>query len=261
MELNVERDGPIAVVTYSHPPVNALAADTLPAIREAFTALGEDRSVRVIVFTSTGERAFIAGADLKSRNVHVPSEDALRPASEVIDMGRKARDAFWAFFDCGVPIVTAVNGPALGAGLAFVAMSDFVVAAEHARFGMTEINVGILGGGAFLERMIGPIRARKMFLTGRQAPAQEFHELGVVDAVVPISKLLDTAMDLARELAAKSPIAMRLAKESMLRIENLPFKEAYRIEQDYTHRLVQFDDATEARRAFVEKRDPVWRWQ
>jgi enoyl-CoA hydratase len=261
MELKVERDAAIAIVTYSHPPVNALAAGTLPAIRDAFTALGEDRSVRAIVFTAEGERAFMAGADLKARNVHVPTDDEQRPASEVVDMGRKARDAFWAVYECGVPVVTAVNGPALGAGMAFVAVSDFVVAAEHARFGMTEINVGILGGGAFMERMLGPVRARKMFLSGRQAPAQEFFELGIVDAVVPSVKLMDTAMDLARGLAAKSPIAMRLAKESMLRIETLPLKEAYRIEQDYTHRLVQFDDATEARRAFVEKREPTWRWQ
>ena len=145
--------------------------------------------------------------------------------------------------------------------MVFVSVSDFIVAAEHARFGMTEINVGLLGGGAFLQRLLGPYRARKMFMLGRQAPAKEFYELGIVDAVVPVGQLLDKALELARELAAKSPIAMRLAKESLNRIESLSLKDAYRTEQDYTHRLLAFEDSAEARRAFVEKRAPEWNWR
>jgi enoyl-CoA hydratase len=260
MDITVERRGPIAVVTYDRPPVNLLSYEGFVDIAETFHQLGEDRSVRVVVFTAAGVRAFMGGADLKGK-LGVSRGESSSPASYATDSGRLAREALWSLYDCAVPVVTAVNGPALGGGLGFVAVSDFVVAAEHARFGMTEIDVGILGGGAHLERLLGPVRARKMFFTGRQASAQEFFELGIVDAVVPVDELLPAALEIAENLAAKSPIAMRLAKESMNRIETMPIKDAYRIEQDYTRRLVQFHDSAEARAAFFEKREPHWRWE
>ena len=222
MTVKVERpeDG-IAVVTYDNPPVNAVSATMMSEMAEVFEQLSEDRSVRVVILTGGGERVFMAGADLKAPRGSRPRTAPGRPASKATDTGRDARKAFFAVYDCDVPVIAAVNGPALGAGMVFVAVSDFIVAAEHARFGMTEINVGLLGGGAFLQRLLGPYRARKMFMLGRQAPAQEFFELGIVDAVVPVGQLLDKALELARELAAKSPIAMRLAKESLNRIESL----------------------------------------
>jgi enoyl-CoA hydratase len=262
MTVKVERpeDG-IAVVTYDNPPVNAVNATMFSEITETFEQLSEDRSVRAVILTGGGERVFMAGADLKAPRGQQGQEGAGPPASKATDSGRGARKAFWAVYDCDVPVIAAVNGPALGAGMVFVAVSDFIVAADHARFGMTEINVGLLGGGAFLQRLLGPVRARKLFMTGRQVPAKEFLELGVVDAVVPVTELLDKAMELARELAAKSPIAMRLAKESLNRIEGLSLKDAYRTEQDYTSRLLAFEDSAEARAAFAEKRAPEWHWR
>jgi enoyl-CoA hydratase len=261
MTVKVERpeDG-IAVVTYDNPPVNAVSATMMSEMAEVFEQLSEDRSVRAVILTGGGERVFMAGADLKAPRGQQAEDGSGPPASKATDTGRSARRAFFAVYDCDVPVIAAVNGPALGAGMVFVSVSDFIVAAEHARFGMTEINVGLLGGGAFLQRLLGPYRARKMFMLGRQAPAKEFYELGIVDAVVPVDQLLDKALELARELAAKSPIAMRLAKESLNRIESLSLKDAYRTEQDYTHRLLAFEDSAEARRAFVEKRAPEWNW-
>ncbi len=262
MTVKVERpeDG-IAVVTYDNPPVNAVSPTMMAEMAEVFGQLSEDRSVRVVILTGAGERAFMAGADLKAARGPQGDNGSGPPASKATDTGRDARKAFFAVYDCDVPVIAAVNGPALGAGLVFVAVSDFIVAAEKARFGMTEINVGLLGGGAFLQRLVGPYRARRLFMLGRQVPAQEFFEMGVVEAVVPNDQLLDKAMELARELAAKSPIAMRLAKESLNRIEALPLKDAYRTEQDYTHRLLAFEDSAEARAAFVEKRAPEWHWR
>jgi len=261
MTVSVERpeDG-IAVVTYDNPPVNAVSATMMSEITGVFEQLGDDRSVRAVIFTGGGERVFMAGADLKAAQGG-QAADGTPPASKATDGGRDARKAFWAVYDCDVPVIAAVNGPALGAGFVFASVCDFIVAAEHARFGLTEINVGLLGGAAFMQRLLGPGRTRKMFLTGRQAPAQEFFELGVVDAVVPMAQLRDKALELARELAAKSPIAMRLAKESLNRIEGESLKDAYRTEQDYTHRLRQFEDSAEAMRAFVEKRAPEWHWR
>jgi enoyl-CoA hydratase len=167
----------------------------------------------------------------------------------------------WAITDCAVPVIGAINGPALGAGLAFAACCDILVAAEEASFGVPEINVGLLGASAHVSLLVGRYKAREMFFTGERVSAAELHRLGAVRAVVPRADLLATAGALADELAAKSPIALRLAKESMNRVEHLSLKEAYRTEQDYTARLSTFEDAAEARAAFTEKRPPSWKWR
>jgi enoyl-CoA hydratase len=260
MNVDVSLKDHIAVVTYSNPPVNAIARPGFFRLTEVFRHLGEDRDVHVVVFTGEGTRAFIAGADLKIRDITATQVSEVVPASHVLDSGTIAREAFEAVLDCGVPVVAAVNGHAYGAGMAYVAMCDFVVASDHARFGMTEINVGLLGGGSHLIRVLGVPRARRMFLTGRKASAEEMHQWGVVDEVVPAEQVLASAMEIASEIAAKSPIAVRLAKESLNRIENLPYRDAYRVEQDYTRRLLRYEDSYEARRAFTEKRAPVWSW-
>ena len=162
----------------------------------------------------------------------------------------------WAITDCAVPVIGAINGPALGAGLALAACCDILVASEHATFGTTEINVGLLGASAHLSLLVGRHKAREMFFTGEQVPADELYRIGAVRAVVPRAELLPAARALAATLAAKSPIALRLAKESMNRVEFLPLKDAYRTEQDYTAKLLRYEDASEARQAFLEKRDP-----
>ena len=132
----------------------------------------------------------------------------------------------WAITDCAVPVIGAINGPALGAGLALAACCDILLASEHATFGTTEINVGLLGASAHLSLLVGRHKAREMFFTGEQVPADELYRIGAVRAVVPHAELLPAARALAATLAAKSPIALRLAKESMNRVEFLPLKEA-----------------------------------
>ena len=178
-----------------------------------------------------------------------------------MDPARWPRDAMWAITDCAVPVIGAINGPALGAGLAFAACCDILVAADTATFGTTEINVGVLGASAHLSTLVGRHKAREMFFTGELVTAEELHRIGAVRSVVPRAELLSTARELAATLAAKSPIALRLAKESMNRVEGLPLKDAYRIEQDYTERILRFEDAAEARAAFLERRDPTWKWR
>lgn len=257
--ITVEVSDHVAMVLLDRPPVNAVDASTLLEIRDAFTAISEDRDVRVAVFTAAGSRAFMAGVDL--RTVGERARDQEVAPAYVTDPARTARDAMWAITDCAVPVIGAINGPALGAGLAFAACCDILLAAETATFGTTEINVGLLGASAHLSLLVGRHKAREMFFTGEQLPAAELYRVGAVRAVVPRDRLMDEARQLAASLAAKSPIAMRLAKESMNRVENLPLKEAYRTEQDYTARLLGFDDAGEARQAFLEKREPRWRWR
>jgi enoyl-CoA hydratase len=256
VSITVEIADHIAVVTLDRPPVNAVDRPTMAAIRDAFNTLSGDRDVRVAIFTAAGDRAFMAGADLRDLD---GSGEGRTPA-EQLDPPRIARDAQRAITDCAVPVIGAINGPAIGAGLAFAACCDVLIAAEGATFGCTEINVGLLGASAHLSTLVGRHKARELFFTGELITAEELHRLGSVRAVVPRADLLRAAHDLATTLAAKSPIALRLAKESMNHVEGLPLHDAYRIEQTYTARLSTFDDAEEARRAYLEKRDPDWGW-
>lgn len=257
--IGVEIAEHVATITLDRPPVNAVDTATLLEIRDAFSAISDDRDVRVAIFTASGDRAFMAGVDLRSVGRRDRDEDV--PPAYVTDPARTARDAMWAITDCAVPVIGAINGPALGAGLAFAACCDILLASENAVFGATEINVGLLGASAHLSLLVGRHKAREMFFTGEHVPAAELHRVGAVRAVVPRHRLMDEARRLGAALAAKSPIAMRLAKESMNRVEHLPLKEAYRTEQEYTARLLGFEDAAEARHAFLEKREPRWRWR
>ena len=201
----------------------------------------------------------MAGVDLRTVGQR---RRRTRPPTPVTDPARPARDAMWAITDCAVPVIGAINGPALGAGLAFAACCDILIASENATFGTTEINVGLLGASAHLSLLVGRHKARELFFTGEQVPAAELYRLGSVRAVVPRARAHGRPRcELATTLAAKSPIALRLAKESMNRVEFLPLKDAYRTEQDYTARLRGYEDAAEARAAFLEKRDPEWKWR
>jgi enoyl-CoA hydratase len=248
----------VATIVLDRPPVNAVDNAALADIRDAFRSLDDDRDVRVAIFTAAGERAFMAGVDLRS--VGTPVTDDM-PATVVTDRGRLAREAMWAITDCAVPVIGAINGPALGAGLAFAACCDILLASDNATFGTTEISVGLLGASAHLSLLLGRHKAREMFFLGELVPATELYRLGAVRAVVPRVELLAAASELAAQLAAKSPIALRLAKESMNRVERLPLKDAYRTEQDYTSRLQGFEDAREARHAFLERRAVQFRWR
>jgi enoyl-CoA hydratase len=255
--ISVDVTDHVATVTLDRPPVNAVDRPTFDEIRDAFTSFDQDRDVRVAIFTAAGERAFMAGIDLRA------VDEALvdPPPTRITDPGSAARDAMWSITDCAVPVIGAINGPALGAGLAFAACCDILLAADNATFGTTEINVGLLGASAHLSKLVGRHKAREMFFTGEVISADELYRLGALRAVVPHAELMPTAQALAASLAAKSPIALRLAKEAMNRVEHLPLKDAYRTEQEYTARLQRYEDAAEARQAYLEKRDPDWKWR
>jgi enoyl-CoA hydratase len=153
-------------------------------------------------------------------------------------------------------VIAAVNGPALGAGLAFAACCDLIVASERAVFGCPEVEVGLLGAGSHLQRMVGPYRMRELYYTASRIPAQEMFQLGGISRVVAHESLMEEARAIAADIARKSPPAIRLAKEALNRVEHMPLKEAYRTEQDYTARLSRYDDSKEAMQAFLERREP-----
>lgn len=246
----IERRDHIATVSFDRPPVNALNDQVFAEIHDVFQSVAQDWDTRAIVFASAVERAFCAGADLKTRGRE--PEPVPRPT----DARRVARDAMWAILDCPVPVIAAVNGPALGGGLCLVACCDIIVASEKATFGCPEIGVGLLGAGSHLKRMVGPYRMRELYFTGRTVPAAEMYEMGGLSRVVPHEDLGNAAREIATEIASKSPPAVRLAKESLNRVDEMPFKEAYRTEQEYTARLAHYEDSKEAMAAFREKRAP-----
>lgn len=254
--LTVERDADVVTVTLNRPPVNAVSAQMQVELTDAFTQLSDDRDVRAIVLAGAGDRAFCGGIDLKELESGVSGEgDSLR---SVTNPGWRWRETQHVIRHCAVPVIAAVERPAIGAGFGLVGVSDLVVASTSASFALTEINVGLLGGASKAIRMVGPYKARMMMYTGRMQTAAEFYRLGVIEQLVEPGEALAVAQEIACEIASKSPLAMRLAKESVLRIETEEIEDQYRTEWDYTNRLRTFNDSEEARAAFVEKRDPVW---
>jgi enoyl-CoA hydratase len=161
--------------------------------------------------------------------------------------------------ECAIPVIAAVNGAALGAGFGLMAACDIMMASEDAVFGMPEIDVGLAGGAAMLTHLVGKSRGRRIIFTGDRVPAQEMYRLGVIEWCGPREALMDEAMKMARTIAAKSPMAMRLAKRAYNVCENMPQRDGYRFEQDITVQLSHTEDAKEAQRAFAEKRKPVFK--
>jgi enoyl-CoA hydratase len=207
--------------------------------------------VRVVILTATG-KTFCAGADIKERALLTGEP------GEYGALNRLVREMFYSVMECSKPVIAAVNGPALGAGFALVLCCDILLASEDAIFAMPEVDVGLAGGVKFLQRHLTPSKARRLLLTGQRIPATELYRLGVLEECVPAASLMPTALALAREIAAKSPLAVRMIKESFNAVENQTLRDGYRLEQNMTVVLSRSEDAKEARQAFVEKRKPVF---
>jgi enoyl-CoA hydratase/carnithine racemase len=198
----------IALVTMDHPPVNAQNMQFMEEMMLVFDAISDRDEVRVAVLTGAG-KVFSAGADLKGRTGREPQP------GDHWQRSRAARETYHSVMECKKPVIGALNGPALGAGLAVAASCDILVASENASLGLPEIDVGLLGGGRHTMRLFCHSRARRMMLTGYRVPGPELYRLGVVEACVPPEKLMDEAMGLAREIAAKSPVAIPLRRLSL----------------------------------------------
>ena len=216
-----------------------------------FDLLSHSDEVACIVLTGEG-KAFSAGADIRERPNLAGTPGAYGAHN------RRVRESYYAVVECSKPIIAAINGPALGAGFGLVMGSDIWVASEDAYVSMPEINVGLAGGVTFLQKHFSQSRARRMFYTGMKVSAQELYRLGLVEACLPAAELMPYCMDMAREIASKSPIAMRLAKEAARMTQLMPIRDAYRYEQGNTVALSKTEDSKEAQRAFLEKRAPVY---
>jgi enoyl-CoA hydratase len=234
----------VAEVMLDHPPVNALDSAGWEHLAATITALGADATVSVVLIAAEG-KGFCAGVDIK---------ELARDARLITRVNRGCYDAFAAIHDCPVPVIAAAHGFVLGGGIGIVGSCDVIFASEDATFGLPEIDRGALGAASHLLRMFPIQKVRRMLYSGEPITAAEAYRLGALEQVVSRKDLLPTARALAAKIAAKSPRAVRLAKQSLDGIEPLDVKKSYRFEQGFTLELYTSPDSQEARDAFVEKR-------
>jgi enoyl-CoA hydratase len=242
----------VATVVMDRPPVNAQSAQMRSELTWVFDTLSDRDDVRVVILTGTGN-IFSAGADIKERPTVVQAP------GDYLRHNRVTRECFYSIKECAKPVIAAVNGPAMGAGYALMVFCDIMLASDNAFVSMPEIDVGLSGGARMLLELFPKSKARRMFFTGCRVSAQELHRLGVIEACVPRGELMEEAMKIAREIASKSPLAVRYAKEDINTIEELSLRDAYRYEQNITIALSKTEDAREAQQAFIEKRPPVFK--
>ena len=250
--LLIERDAGVAVLTVTRPKVlNALNTQTLDELRRAILDLKHDAEVRAVILTGAGEKAFVAGADINELAVQSPTggrEHAIR-GQHVFDL----------IEHLGKPVIAAINGYALGGGCELAMACTIRIAADTAKLGQPEINLGILPGYAGtqrLARLVGRGRALEILLTGDPLSAQEAHRLGLVNRVVPAASLMAEARALAATLATKAPIAVRYILEAVHKGLEMPFPQAQIFEATLFGLVASTDDMREGTKAFLEKRKP-----
>jgi enoyl-CoA hydratase/carnithine racemase len=248
--LLIERDGPIAIVTVARPKVlNALNSQTLDELRRTFLSFRHDDSVRAVVITGAGEKSFIAGADINELATNSPTagRDHAMRGQHVLDL----------IENLGKPVIAAINGYALGGGCELAMACTIRVAADTAKIGQPEINLGLIPGYAGtqrLARLIGAGRALELLLTGDQISAQEAHRLGLVNRVVPAASLVSEVRTLAAALATKAPIAARYIIDAVHKGLQMSFGDAQVYEATLFGLVASTDDMREGTRAFLEKR-------
>ena len=253
--IRVTRHGFVAELVLDRPEaLNAISTELAVELAEQAEALADDPSVRAVVLSAAGDRAFCVGADLKERNGFTDAD--LRAQRPVF------RRAFGSIIGLPVPAVAAIGGFALGGGTELALGCDLIVADDGAQFGLPEVGVGLVPGGGgtqLLARRIGPARAADLIFTGRRVDVDEATALGMVDRrVAGRGNARDAALELAKQIARNSPVGLRNAKHALRTGIDLPLSAGLDIE-DGAWRTAAFSaDRVEGIRAFVEKRDPEW---
>jgi E-phenylitaconyl-CoA hydratase len=252
MPVDFEIDDGVALITLNRPErLNAMDADAYRQLSEAWTRVRDDADIRVAVVTGAGEKSFTTGADLKSF------------VTDPVDLSR-----FWntqkdQLLNRGLevwkPVVSAINGYCLGGGMTLMLATDIRIAAEHATFGLAEVKRGIVAANGGTQRVLAQLPyavGMELLLTGDRWDAATAERWGLVNRVVAMDELMDTALDYARRISANAPLALQAAKELAVRARDMDLASGLRLEQAI-NRLLQFtDDAKEGPAAFAEKRPP-----
>jgi enoyl-CoA hydratase len=253
--LLVQRTDGIATVSFNRPNVlNAMSPEMASELSQLIEEFERDGTVRVVIFTGAGDRAFVAGADVKAF-------PALTPL-EALEASRRFQALFTRIERLPQPTIAAVNGFAFGAGCELTHACDFVVASENARLSQPEVNLGIIpgaGGTQRLARLVGLRRAKEICMTGEMLDAQEAYRLGLVNRVVPHDRLMLEARALAEKLMGKSPVTLRLLKQAINEGYGLPLEAGLAVEAKAWAIAFATEDRTEGVAAFLEKRQAAFK--
>ncbi|WP_188817119.1 enoyl-CoA hydratase-related protein [Calditerricola satsumensis] len=250
--LLVDLSDRVAIIRLNRPEVlNALNLALVDELVDTLERLDRDDAVRCIVLTGN-ERAFAAGADIMEM-----------AEAGVVEMKRRNQFRVWDRIRwITKPIIAAVNGYALGGGCELAMACDLIIAGENARFGQPEVNLGVMpgaGGTQRLTRLVGKARALEILLTGDPITAEEAYRIGLVNRVVPTEACLDEALRLARRIAEKPPMAVRLIKEAVYKALDTTLQDGMEYERNCFYLLFATEDKAEGMRAFLEKRRPSFK--
>lgn len=252
MAVDFELEGNVAVITFNRPErLNAMDAEHYTLLSQAWTRVRDDAQIRVAIVTGAGERSFSVGADLKS---------FIAAPAQLSEFWFTQRDLLLnRGLEVWKPVIAAVNGHCLGGGMTLLLGTDLRVAAEHASFGLSEVKRGVIPGNGGSQRILRQLPhaiGMEMLLTGEPIDAHTAARFGLVNRVVPIERLMESALELAQRIAANGPLAVQAAKELALRSYETDLHTGLRFEQTIL-RLLQFSaDAKEGPAAFAEKREP-----
>ena len=250
-----EKSDGVATITLNRPEaLNAFSKDVIEEILCALEDVKSEENVRVVVLTGAGEKAFSAGADIKS----MVGMTALK-ARELSLMGESL---CLALESLEKPVIAAINGYALGGGLEVAMSCDFRIASENARMGQTEVNVGLIpgwGGTQRLTRLVGMTKSKELIFTGKMIDAQTAEQLGILNMVTPADKLKETVRQFAQDLASKPPVALKVAKALINKGANIGLDSALALEREGFGVVGSSEDLKEGVSAFIEKRKPVFK--
>jgi len=249
------QDG-VALLRFNRPQaLNAIDSELRRALREAWAEIGRDDRIRVTVLTGAGERAFCVGSDLKKT---MPTQESFAE----LTFGRAESDHLLAGMEMDKPIIAAINGHALGGGLEIALACDIRIASHNAQFGLPEVRVGSMpgaGGTQRLPRAVGSSMAMTLLLTGDRIGAEEAYRIGLVSALYESADLMPAAMELAIKIAGNAPLSVRAIKQVVRLSDGLTLEAGQALERMAFGALRNTEDRIEGRKAFQEKRKPVYR--
>ncbi len=260
LKLNVQHK--VGVITIDKPPVNALNLDVLKELDQMLDEVVAGGEVKALVITGAGQQVFVAGADINTFNELGSLGDPAAVMKAATDYLKTGQDIFMKLDQLPIPTIAAINGAALGGGLELVLACDIRIAADNARLGFPEINLGIMpgwGGTQRLPRLIGESRAYELIMTGDNIPAPQALQMGLLNKVVPAQQLMREAQGMARKIAEKSRIAIQGALQAIPSASELPLQEGMAIELKQFETLIASADFREGVSAFVEKRKPEFK--
>lgn len=250
--LSLETENRIATITFNRPKaLNAINSLVMQELDAALDRVCEDREIKVLILTGSGDKAFIAGADI----TELSRMDTLKGKT----FAKKGQTVLSKLEDLPIPVIAAVNGYALGGGMEMALACDFIYACEKAAFGLPEITLGLIpgfGGTQRLTRIVGEKAAKELVFTGKTIPASEALDLGIVNRVTADDDLMDQVQKTAGKIASLGRVALRSAKESVQVASNVDLGTGLKFENDAFALCLASSDAKEGTSAFLEKRKP-----